>query len=141
MTFNKLLRQIAGSVAAVCLATGALAQIAYPTKPVKIIVPLLRRWAGGHLRALCRRPPAKNSRTTFRDREQARRRRDHRHRRGGEIQPDGYTLLMMSNTAHGERVAVREETLQSDAGSRPHFADQLFRFCSWSYTRRCRRKR
>src|SRR5216684_1993935 len=39
MAFNKLLRQIAGSVAAVCLATGAFAQTAYPTKPVKIIVP------------------------------------------------------------------------------------------------------
>jgi len=39
MAFNKLLRQIAGSVAAVCLASGAFAQTAYPTKPVKIIVP------------------------------------------------------------------------------------------------------
>src|SRR5882762_2266090 len=39
MAFNKLLRQIAGPAAAVCLATGALAQTAYPTKPVKIIVP------------------------------------------------------------------------------------------------------
>ena len=39
MAFNKLLRQIAGSVAAVCLAAGAFAQTAYPTKPVKIIVP------------------------------------------------------------------------------------------------------
>src|SRR5258708_3876798 len=33
MAFNKLLRQIAGSVAAVCLASGAFAQTAYPTKP------------------------------------------------------------------------------------------------------------
>ena len=39
MAFNKLLRQIAGSVAAACLAAGVFAQSAYPTKPVKIIVP------------------------------------------------------------------------------------------------------
>src|SRR5258708_12655842 len=39
MAFNKLLRQIAGSLAAACLATGVFAQTAYPIKPVKIIVP------------------------------------------------------------------------------------------------------
>src|SRR5437773_11764142 len=39
MAFNKLLGQIAGSFAVACLATGVFAQTAYPTKPVKIIVP------------------------------------------------------------------------------------------------------
>src|SRR2546425_10735252 len=39
MVFNELLRQIAGALAAACLATSVLAQTAYPTQPVKIIVP------------------------------------------------------------------------------------------------------
>src|SRR5260221_4495850 len=39
MAFNKLLRQIAGSLAAACLATGVFAQTRHPMKPVKIIVP------------------------------------------------------------------------------------------------------
>src|SRR5712692_1532091 len=39
MPFNKLLRQIAGLVLAVCAAADVFAQAAYPAKPVKIVVP------------------------------------------------------------------------------------------------------
>ena len=98
MTFNKLLRQIAGSVAAVCLATGALAQIAYPTKPVKIIVPysaggpadIYARFVGDRLQKTLGQPFVIENRPG-----------------AGAIigtdavaksSPDGYTLLMMSNT-------------------------------------------
>src|SRR6266568_8897789 len=38
MAFNELLHQSAGALAAACLATSVLAQTAYPTKPVKLIV-------------------------------------------------------------------------------------------------------
>jgi len=98
MAFNKLLRQIAGSVAAVCLATGALAQIAYPTKPVKIIVPysaggpadIYARFVGDRLQKTLGHPFVIENRPG-----------------AGAIigtdavaksSPDGYTLLMMSNT-------------------------------------------
>ena len=98
MAFNKLLRQIAGSVTAVCLATGALAQIAYPTKPVKIIVPysaggpadIYARFVGDRLQKTLGHPFVIENRPG-----------------AGAIigtdavaksSPDGYTLLMMSNT-------------------------------------------
>jgi tripartite-type tricarboxylate transporter receptor subunit TctC len=98
MAFNKLLRQIAGSVAAGCLATGALAQIAYPTKPVKIIVPysaggpadIYARFVGDRLQKSLGHPFVIENRPG-----------------AGAIigtdavaksNPDGYTLLMMSNT-------------------------------------------
>ena len=98
MAFNKLLRQIAGSVAAVCLATGALAQIAYPTKPVRIIVPysaggpadIYARFVGDRLQKTLGHPFVIENRPG-----------------AGAIigtdavaksNPDGYTLLMMSNT-------------------------------------------
>ena len=98
MPFNKLPRQIAGSVAAVCLATGALAQIAYPTKPVKIIVPysaggpadIYARFIGDRLQKALGQPFVIENRPG-----------------AGAIigtdavaksGPDGYTLLMMSNT-------------------------------------------
>lgn len=98
MAFNKLLRQIAGSVAAVCLATGALAQIAYPTKPVRIIVPysaggpadIYARFVGdrmqktlGHPFVIENRPGAGAIIGTD---------------AVAKSNPDGYTLLMMSNT-------------------------------------------
>jgi len=98
MAFNKLLRQIAGSVAAVCLATGAFAQTAYPTKPVKIIVPysaggpadIYARFVGDRLQKTLGHPFVIENRPG-----------------AGAIigtdavaksNPDGYTLLMMSNT-------------------------------------------
>ncbi len=98
MAFNKVLRQIAGSVAAVCLATGALAQIAYPTKPVRIIVPysaggpadIYARFVGDRLQKTLGHPFVIENRPG-----------------AGAIigtdavaksNPDGYTLLMMSNT-------------------------------------------
>src|SRR5216684_2679464 len=98
MAFNKLLRQIAGSVAAVCLATGAFAQTAYPTKPVKIIVPysaggpadIYARFVGDRLQKTLGQPFVVENRPG-----------------AGAIigtdvvaksSPDGYTLLMMSNT-------------------------------------------
>jgi len=84
MAFNKSLRQIVGSVAMACLATGVLAQTAYPTKPLKIVVPYSAGGPATSTRALsataCKRPGQ-----PFRDREPAWRRCDHRHRRGGEI--------------------------------------------------------
>jgi len=98
MAFNKLLHQIAGSVAAVCLATGAFAQTAYPTKPVKIIVPysaggpadIYARFVGDRLQKTLGHPFVIENRPG-----------------AGAIigtdavaksNPDGYTLLMMSNT-------------------------------------------
>jgi tripartite-type tricarboxylate transporter receptor subunit TctC len=98
MAFNKLLRQIAGSVAAACLATGAFAQTAYPTKPVKIIVPysaggpadIYARFIGDRLQKALGQPFVIENRPG-----------------AGAIigtdavaksGPDGYTLLMMSNT-------------------------------------------
>src|SRR6266852_4796439 len=98
MAFNKLLRQIAGSVAAVCLASGAFAQTAYPTKPVKIIVPysaggpadIYARFVGDRLQKSLGHPFVIENRPG-----------------AGAIigtdtvaksSPDGYTLLMMSNT-------------------------------------------
>ncbi len=98
MAFDKLLRQIAGSVAAVCLATGAFAQTAYPTKPVKIIVPysaggpadIYARFIGdrlqktlGHPFVIENRPGAGAIIGTD---------------AAAKSSPDGYTLLMMSNT-------------------------------------------
>ncbi len=98
MAFNKLLRPITGSVAAVCLATGVFAQTAYPTKPVKIVVPysaggpadIYARFIGDRLQktlgqafVIENRPGAGAI-------------------IGTEVvaksSPDGYTLLMMSNT-------------------------------------------
>jgi len=98
MAFNKLLREIAGSVAAVCLATGAFAQTAYPTKPVKIVVPysaggpadIYARFVGDRLQKTLGQPVVIENRPG-----------------AGAIigtdavaksSPDGYTLLMMSNT-------------------------------------------
>src|SRR5882672_5116067 len=98
MASNKVLRQIAGLVAGVCLATGAFAQTAYPTKPVKIIVPysaggpadLYTRFIGDRLQK------ALGQAFVIENRPGA----------GAIIgtdvvaksSPDGYTLLMMSNT-------------------------------------------
>ena len=98
MAFNKLLCQIAGLVAGVCLATGAFAQTAYPTKPVKIIVPysaggpadIYARFVGDRLQKSLGHPFVIENRPG-----------------AGAIigtdtvaksSPDGYTLLMMSNT-------------------------------------------
>src|SRR5260370_10889078 len=98
MAFNKLLRSITGSVAAVCLATGVFAQTAYPTKPVKIVVPYS---AGG---------PADIYARFIGDRLQKTLGQafviENRPGAGAIIgtdvvaksSPDGYTLLMMSNT-------------------------------------------
>src|SRR6266704_1022992 len=98
MALDKLLRQIAGAVAAVCLATGVFAQTAYPTKPVKIIVPfsaggpadIYARYLGQQLEKTLGHPIVVEDRVGG----------------GGVIgadavaksAPDGYTLLMMSNT-------------------------------------------
>src|SRR5258706_4805653 len=98
MALNKLPRQIAGSVAAFCLATGAFAQPAYPTKPVKIIVPysaggpadIYARFVGDRLQKTLGHPFVIETRPG-----------------AGAIigtdavaksNPDGYTLVMMSNT-------------------------------------------
>jgi len=98
MAFKKLLRQVAGSVAAGCLATSAFAQTAYPTKPVKIIVPysaggpadIYARFVGDRLQKSLGQPFVIENRPG-----------------AGAIigtdavaksSPDGYTLLMMSNT-------------------------------------------
>ncbi len=98
MAFNKLLGQIAGSFAVACLATGVFAQTAYPTKPVKIIVPYS---AGG---------PADIYARFISDRLQKTLAQpfviENRPGAGAIIgtdvvaksSPDGYTLLMMSNT-------------------------------------------
>src|SRR5205809_3349389 len=98
MVFNKLPRQIAGALAAACLATSVLAQTAYPTKPVKIIVPysaggpadIYARFVGDRLQKTLAQPFVIENRPG-----------------AGAIigtdvvaksAPDGYTLLMMSNT-------------------------------------------
>src|SRR5437773_12184294 len=98
MAFNKLLGQIAGSFAVACLATGVFAQTAYPTKPVKIIVPysaggpadIYARFVGDRLQKTLAQPFVIENRPG-----------------AGAIigtdvvaksSPDGYTLLMMSNT-------------------------------------------
>src|SRR3979409_805053 len=98
MVFNKLLRRIGGFVMTVCVATGALAQTAYPTKPVRIIVPysaggpadIYARFVGdrlqkslGHPFVIENRPGAGAIIGTDAVAKSA---------------PDGYTLLMMSNT-------------------------------------------
>ena len=98
MAFNKSLRRIAGSVAMACLATGVLAQTAYPTKPVRIVVPysaggpadIYARFIGDRLQKTLGQPFVIENRPG-----------------AGAIigtdavaksAPDGYTLLMMSNT-------------------------------------------
>ena len=98
MVFNELPRQIAGALAAACLATSVLAQTAYPTKPVKIIVPysaggpadIYARFIGDRLQKTLGQPFVIENRPG-----------------AGAIigtdvvaksTPDGYTLLMMSNT-------------------------------------------
>jgi tripartite-type tricarboxylate transporter receptor subunit TctC len=98
MAFNKLPCQIAGSVLALCVATGALAQAAYPAKPVRIIVPysaggpadIYARFIGDRLQKALGQPFVIENRPG-----------------AGAIigtdvvaksAPDGYTLLMMSNT-------------------------------------------
>jgi tripartite-type tricarboxylate transporter receptor subunit TctC len=98
VAFNKLLRQISGAALATCVATGVFAQAGYPTKPVKIIVPfsaggpadIYARYLGQHLEKLLGQPVVVENRVGG----------------GGVIgadavvksAPDGYTLLMMSNT-------------------------------------------
>src|SRR2546430_9358367 len=98
MAFNKSLRQIAGSAAVACLATGVLAQTAYPTKPVKIIVPysavgpadIYARFIGDRLQKTLGQPFVIENRPA-----------------AGAIigtdamaksPPDGYTLLLMPST-------------------------------------------
>src|SRR5438445_1486445 len=98
MVFNELPRQIAGALAAACLATSVLAQTAYPTKPVKIVVPystggpadIYARFIGDRLQKTLAQPFVIENRPG-----------------AGAIigtdvvaksAPDGYTLLMMSNT-------------------------------------------
>jgi tripartite-type tricarboxylate transporter receptor subunit TctC len=98
MAFNKLLRQISGAVLATCAAAGVFAQAGYPTKPVKIIVPfsaggpadIYARYLGQRLEKPLGQPIVVENRVGG----------------GGVIgadavaksAPDGYTLLMMSNT-------------------------------------------
>src|SRR5256884_4910442 len=98
MAFNKSLRQIAGSVATACVATGVLAQTVYPTKPVRIVVPystggpadIYALFIGDRLQKTLAQPFVIENRPG-----------------AGAIigtdavaksAPDGYTLLMMSNT-------------------------------------------
>jgi len=98
MAFNKSLRQIAGSVATACVATGVLAQTVYPTKPVRIVVPysaggpadIYARFIGDRVQKTLGQPFVIENRPG-----------------AGAIigtdavaksAPDGYTLLMMSNT-------------------------------------------
>jgi len=98
MAFNKLLRQISGAVLATCAAAGVFAQAGYPTKPVKIIVPfsaggpadIYARFVGDRLQKTLGEPFVIENRPG-----------------AGAIigtdvvaksAPDGYTLLMMSNT-------------------------------------------
>ncbi|HMH18514.1 MAG TPA: tripartite tricarboxylate transporter substrate binding protein [Burkholderiales bacterium] len=98
MALDKLQRQITGAALAVCVATGALAQAGYPTKPVKITVPysaggpadIYARFVGdrlqkalGHPFLIENRPGAGAIIGTDAVAKSA---------------PDGYTLLMMSNT-------------------------------------------
>src|SRR5437870_11563544 len=98
MPSNKLLRQIAGLVLAVCAAADVRAQAAYPAKPVKIVVPystggpadIYARFIGDRLQKTLAQPFVIENRPG-----------------AGAIigtdvvaksAPDGYTLLMMSNT-------------------------------------------
>ena len=98
MAFKKLPRQIAGLVLAVFFAADALAQAGYPAKPVKIIVPysaggpadIYARFIGDRLQKALGEPFVIENRPG-----------------AGAIigtdvvaksAPDGYTLLMMSNT-------------------------------------------
>src|SRR5947209_3571766 len=98
MTFKKLLRQISWAVSATCVATGVFGQAAYPTKPVKIVVPfsaggpadVYARVLGDRLEKSLAQPFVVENRPG-----------------AGAIigtdavaksAPDGYTLLMMSNT-------------------------------------------
>jgi tripartite-type tricarboxylate transporter receptor subunit TctC len=98
MAFNNLPRRIGGLVLTVCIATGAFAQTAYPTKPVRIIVPysaggpadIYARFVGdrlqknlGHAFVIENRPGAGAIIGT---------------EAVAKSTPDGYTLLMMSNT-------------------------------------------
>src|SRR6266702_6256887 len=98
MAFKKLLRQISWAVLATCVATGVFGQAGYPTKPVKIIVPfsaggpadIYARYLGQQLEKTLGQPIVVENRVGG----------------GGVIgadavaksAPDGYTLLMMSNT-------------------------------------------
>src|SRR6266699_1115345 len=98
MAFKKLLRQISWAVLATCVATGVFGQTGYPTKPVKIIVPfsaggpadIYARYLGQQLEKTLGQPVVVENRVGG----------------GGVIgadavakaAPDGYTLLMMSNT-------------------------------------------
>ena len=98
MAFHKLLRPIAGLVLAVWVAAEVFAQAAYPAKPVKIIVPfsaggpadIYARFVGDRLQKTLGEPFVIENRPG-----------------AGAIigtdvvaksAPDGYTLLMMSNT-------------------------------------------
>src|SRR2546422_10812566 len=98
MPFNRLLRQIAGLVLAVCAAADVFAEAAYPAKPVKIVVPystggpadIYARFIGDRLQKILAQPFVIENRPG-----------------AGAIigtevvaksAPDGYTLLMMSNT-------------------------------------------
>src|SRR5437870_13060714 len=98
MPFNRLLRQIAGLALAVCAAAEVFAQAAYPAKPVKIVVPystggpadIYARFIGDRLQKTLAQPFVIENRPG-----------------AGAIigtdvvaksAPDGYTLLMMSNT-------------------------------------------
>src|SRR2546426_8003708 len=98
MPFNRLLRQIAGLALAVCAAAEVFAQPASPAKPVKIVVPsstggpadIYARFIGDRLQKTLAQPFVVENRPG-----------------AGAIigtdavaksAPDGYTLLMMSNT-------------------------------------------
>jgi len=97
MTSEKLLRHSAGFVLTACVAASACAQ-SYPAKPVKIIIPfsaggpadVYARYLGQHLQKPLGQPVVVENRVGG----------------GGVIgadavaksAPDGYTLLMMSNT-------------------------------------------
>src|SRR5258706_7946872 len=98
MAFNKLLHPMPGSVAAVCVATGVFAKTVYPTKPVKIVEPysaggpadIYARFVGDRLQkslgqafVIENRPGAGAIIGTD---------------AVAKSNPDGYTLLMMSNT-------------------------------------------
>src|SRR3989449_9122039 len=98
MPFNRLLRQIAGLALPVCAGGEVFAQAAYPAKPVKIVVPystggpaaIYARFTGDRLQKTLAQPFVIENRPG-----------------AGAIigtdvvaksAPDGYTLLMMSNT-------------------------------------------
>src|SRR6185295_5721414 len=98
MVFQRLPRHVAVFALALCAASGALAQAAYPTKPVRVIVPysaggpadIYARFIGDRLQRSLGQPFVIETRPG-----------------AGAIigteavaksTPDGYTLLMMSNT-------------------------------------------